>query len=129
MINMPPVAPGDYVAWHCDTIHAVDGVHHGTQDSSVLYIPTCPLTRDNAKYLVEQKDYFLSGKPSPDFGGGMGESTHAGRPTVADLEVWGGNEGMKGMGLDRWDVKENGLSDGERAVLQKANTLLRLDEV
>ena len=32
-------APG-----HCDLIHAVEAEHTGTGDSSVLYIPTVPLT-------------------------------------------------------------------------------------
>ncbi|KAI4088283.1 MAG: hypothetical protein LQ344_006197 [Seirophora lacunosa] len=50
MVHVPRVRPGDYVAWHCDTIHAVDSVHSGASDSSVLYIPACPLTEANAQY-------------------------------------------------------------------------------
>lgn len=36
MVHMPRVRPGDYVSWHCDTIHAVDKVHAGKSDSSVM---------------------------------------------------------------------------------------------
>ena len=62
MIHMPTVRPGDYVAWHCDTIHAVDKTHAGTADSSVLYIPACPMTEDNANYLVRQREKFMAGR-------------------------------------------------------------------
>jgi len=37
MIHIPDVRPGDYVAWHCDSIHAVDKIHNGKGDSSVVY--------------------------------------------------------------------------------------------
>jgi len=62
MVHVPTVRPGDYIAWHCDTIHAVDKVHAGTTDSSVMYIPTCPLTETNAEYLVRQREAFKAGK-------------------------------------------------------------------
>jgi hypothetical protein len=124
MVHMPPVAPGDYVSWHCDTIHAVDGVHDGAQDSSVLYIPVCPLTKDNAKYLAMQRECFLPGKPSPDFGGGEGESRHVGRPAVGDLEKWGGKEGLRSMGFEKWNIEEYNLSEGEKKVMEEANVIL-----
>ena len=61
MVHVPRVGPGDYVAWHCDTIHAVDAVHMGKKDSSVLYVPTCPLTEANAVYLAKQREAFAKG--------------------------------------------------------------------
>jgi hypothetical protein len=61
MVHIPRVQPGDYVVWHCDGIHAVDKIHAGKNDSSVLYIPACPLTERNAEYLVRQRDCFLRG--------------------------------------------------------------------
>ena len=61
MVHIPVVEPGDYIAWHCDTIHAVDSVHTGKTDSSVLYIPTCPLTETNADYLGRQREAFQQG--------------------------------------------------------------------
>ena len=30
-------------------------------DSSVLYIPACPLTETNAEYLVRQREAFFEG--------------------------------------------------------------------
>ena len=62
MVHVPTVKPGDYIAWHCETIHAVDKVHAGTTDSSVMYIPTCPLTETNAEYLVRQREAFKAGE-------------------------------------------------------------------
>ena len=61
MVSIPHVRPGDYIVWHCDTIHAVDSVHMGQEDASVMYIPTCPLTEHNAEYLVRQRAGFIEG--------------------------------------------------------------------
>ncbi|CAI4217794.1 unnamed protein product [Parascedosporium putredinis] len=72
MVHVPEVRPGDFVVWHCDGIHAVDKVHAGKSDSSVLYIPVCPTTEINAKYLVRQRQAFIDGTPGPDFPGGKG---------------------------------------------------------
>lgn len=79
MVHVSRGNSGDYVAWNCDSIHAVDKLHSGTNDSSVLYIPECPLTEANAKYLSRQREAFLEGIPGPDFPGGKGESEHVGR--------------------------------------------------
>jgi Protein of unknown function (DUF1479) len=49
MIHTPGVRPGSYTAWHCDSLHAVDKVHAGRGDSSVIYTPACPLTEVNAR--------------------------------------------------------------------------------
>ena len=85
MTHVPQVRPGDYVAWHCDSklsilqlkllgalviywiaIHAVDKTHAGKDDSSVMYIPACPLTEANADYLVRQREAFFEGTSPPD---------------------------------------------------------------
>ncbi|KAF2471106.1 DUF1479-domain-containing protein [Lindgomyces ingoldianus] len=124
MIHMPTVHPGDYVAWHCDTIHAVDKTHAGKSDSSVLYIPACPMTVENAKYLVRQRENFIKGTPSPDFGGGIGESNHVCRMKVEQLENLVGVEGCRAMGLAEWDSDAEGLVPGEREVLDRANKIL-----
>ncbi|KAF2638254.1 DUF1479-domain-containing protein [Massarina eburnea CBS 473.64] len=124
MVHMPVVRPGDYVAWHCDTIHAVDKIHAGKSDSSVLYIPASPMTEDNAKYLVRQREQFVNGIPSPDFGGGVGESEHVGRIRVEDMEGLVGVEGCRAMGLKEWDSDAEGLTPGEREVLDRANKVL-----
>ncbi|KAF2454676.1 hypothetical protein BDY21DRAFT_352424 [Lineolata rhizophorae] len=124
MVHVPRVQPGDYVAWHCDTIHAVDNVHAGTADSSVLYIPSCPLTESNAKFLLRQREAFVQGIPCPDFGGGEGESRHVGRPTAADVARTADADGLRAFGLQEWDADEPGLSPGQREVLNRANKTL-----
>jgi hypothetical protein len=124
MIHMPTVNPGDYVAWHCDTIHSVDRRHTGTSDSSVLYIPACPLTEDNAKYLARQRTNFIAGTPSPDFGGGVGESEHVGRIQVKDMEGLVSEEANRAMGLKEWDSEAEGLTPGEKEALDRANKVL-----
>jgi hypothetical protein len=124
MIHMPTVRPGDYVAWHCDTIHSVDKVHAGKSDSSVLYIPACPLTEENAQSLARQRDNFVKGTPSPDFGGGIGESEHVGRLKIEDLERLVDDDGLRAAGVKEWDADAPGLSAGEMEVLHRANKVL-----
>ncbi|KAI1334369.1 DUF1479-domain-containing protein [Xylariaceae sp. FL0016] len=107
MVPIPRVEPGDYVIWHPDTVHAVDPVHLGVDDASVLYIPACPLTQTNTLYLARQRRAFLLGSPAPDFdlGTGMstrGESEHVGRFGVQEVADAGGEEGLRAMGLSPW---------------------------
>lgn len=116
MTHMPTVAPGDYVSWHSDTIHAVDSVHNGSEDSSVLYIPACPLTTRNASFLAEQRDTFLNGKPGPDYGGGVGETKHVGRLGRGHVAKIGGEDGLRSMGFAGFD--------GEGETVKEANRLL-----
>jgi hypothetical protein len=120
MISVPDVRPGDYVAWHCDTIHAVDRIHGGKGDSSVLYIPVCPLTEANARYLATQRDAFEQGTPGPDFPGGEGESHHVGRPTKGDIEKAGGEEALKAMGMGSWEP----VQKREAETIKTANSIL-----
>lgn len=123
MIHVPEINPGDYVVWHCDSIHAVDKIHAGKSDSSVMYIPSCPLTERNAEYLERQRTEFLAGTPGPDFPGGKGESEHVGRPKTEDLRRAAEKIGLQAMGLEGFDVVE-GSSAGEREVFRKANEIL-----
>ncbi|KAI9745225.1 MAG: hypothetical protein M1818_001503 [Claussenomyces sp. TS43310] len=99
MTHVPKVYPGDYVAWHCDTIHAVDKTHAGTSDSSVLYIPSSPTTEANLSYVIRQRKAFEAGTPGPDFPGGVGESHHVGRPRKEDIDEAGGERGLYAMGF------------------------------
>lgn len=124
MVHMPRVQPGDYVSWHCDTIHAVDSVHAGKSDSSVMYIPACPLTVANAEFVARERECFSNGQPCPDFGGGKGEAEHIGRPRAEDVRMAGGVEGMRATGLMRWDLEEPGLGKGEKEVMMRANEIL-----
>ncbi|KAI0097482.1 DUF1479 domain protein [Nemania sp. FL0031] len=123
MVHMPQVKPGDFVVWHCDTIHAVDKVHKGQSDSSVLYIPICPVTEQNAQYMVRQRKAFLDGTPGPDFPGGQGESKHINRPTVAYLQAHADSEGLKAFGFEKLVAAESD-TPGARVAMEKANEIL-----
>lgn len=98
-------------------------MHKGSSDSSVLYIPVCPVTVRNAEYLVRQREAFRLGKPSPDFPGGEGESRHVGRPTEEAMRGWTTSAGRQAFGLDKFVVREDALP-GERWVLDQANSIL-----
>ncbi|TKA76823.1 hypothetical protein B0A55_04629 [Friedmanniomyces simplex] len=124
MVHMPKVQPGDYVSWHCDTIHAVDSVHAGKTDSSVMYIPACPLTVSNATFVARQREAFLNGWPCPDFGGGVGESQHVGRPGVEDVEKVNAGDGLQAFGLKAFDGEAHALTGGQKEVIDRANKIL-----
>jgi hypothetical protein len=123
LINVPKVEPGDFVAWHCDTIHAVDKEHRGVGDSSVLYIPACAMTRSNLEFLKRQRDAALRYSPPPDFPGAGGD----GEKGFKGASNWenGDEEGKRamGMGSKGWEVTQ-GMSEGERRVVEEANRLL-----
>ncbi|KAH6896708.1 hypothetical protein B0T10DRAFT_526107 [Thelonectria olida] len=123
MTHVPEIRAGDYVAWHCDTIHSVDKVHYGKGDSSVMYIPVCPTTEINAAYLVRQRQAFRDGTPGPDFPGGAGESRHVDRPTEEMLRGWTNGTGRKAMGLEKIEVGE-GATPGQRDAVERSNAVL-----
>ncbi|KAK9319798.1 hypothetical protein V1517DRAFT_296615 [Lipomyces orientalis] len=123
MVHIPQIEPGDFVAWHCDTIHAVDKLHIGTSDSSVLYIPVCPVTDINSEYLARQRASFREGKPAPDFPNGEGETGHIGRPSEDMLREWTNGTGRQALGLEPLEVREAALP-GEREVVARANEML-----
>lgn len=126
MVHVPKIAPGDYVAWHCDTVHAVDSVHRGNSDSSVLYIPACPTTRLNLEGMAIQRENFLKGIPSPDFPGGVGESQHVGRPdaaAVVAMAAGGPPEALRAFGFAPFDV-QGAKGEGEAEVLKYGNQVM-----
>ncbi|KAH6615824.1 hypothetical protein B0J18DRAFT_372814 [Chaetomium sp. MPI-SDFR-AT-0129] len=123
MVHVPEVRPGDYVVWHCDTIHAVDRKHNGTGDSSVLYIPVCPTTKGNAEYAARQRDAFLRGTPGPDFPGGEGESRHIGRATEEYVKKHCTPAGVQTLALEQLPVTQSDTVDGKAAVAEANKTL------
>ena len=125
MVHVPRIAPGDYVAWHCDTIHAVDSVHEGKGDSSVMYIPACPTTKANVEYAQKQREHFLQGIPAPDFPGGIGESQHIGRPDAATLMALAGQDALRACGFAPFDVSA-AKERGEKEVLKYGNKVMGL---
>jgi hypothetical protein len=88
----------------------------------VFYIPAAPLTVQNAKYLVRQRETFGKGFPAPDFPGGVGESDFTGpeRGRISDVR---GTMGKRSMGLDRIP-ESTGMSQGELHTVREANKLL-----
>ncbi|KAF9893944.1 hypothetical protein FE257_008915 [Aspergillus nanangensis] len=123
MVNVPRIAPGDYVAWHCDSVHAVDKLHQGQGDSSVMYIPACPATEENASYVRRQKDAFFVGVPPPDFPGGEGETNHVGRSAEADLQRSVDAQASQSLGFQPLDSNDAHLTHGEQSVLNAANRI------
>ncbi|KAK4934664.1 hypothetical protein LTR10_024128 [Elasticomyces elasticus] len=123
MVSMPQVEPGDYVAWHCDMIHAVDKEHRGKGDSSVLYIPACAMTKSNIEFLNRQRISALRYSPPPDFPGAGGN----GEVGFTDAVNWNdvGKEGKRAMGLGNWtwDVTPN-MTEGERKIVEEGNNAL-----
>lgn len=67
MVLPPKIEPGDMVFWHFGLIHLVDPIHTGSQDTSVVYIPSAPLCKLNANYMYCQREAFLKGLAGPDF--------------------------------------------------------------
>ncbi|KAI0864864.1 DUF1479 domain protein [Xylaria cubensis] len=123
MVHVPEVSPGDFVLWHCDTIHGVDKVHQGQSASGVLYIPVCPVTEQNAQYLMRQRKTFLDGTPAPDYPGGVGESQHLNRPTESYLRAHAESYGLQAFGFEKIPTAESD-SPMSREVIRKANEIL-----
>lgn len=114
LISMKSVKPGDQVWWHCDGVHAVESEHNGKEASSVLYIPSVPLTEANARYVKDQRDNYEARIPPPDFPGGEGENKFKGSggdDSIATLE------GRQGMGLAPLPLTE--AEGGERSLRQR----------
>ncbi|GAA5864123.1 hypothetical protein JCM8547_005143 [Rhodosporidiobolus lusitaniae] len=133
MVSVPRVFPGSQVHvvlssypflslayWHCDGIHAVESQHHGSGDSSVLYIPAVPLTEANARYLRTQRDRFEASRPAPDFPGGPGESLFKGVGEEKDILT---EEGRVALGYKPFEAGPN-ETEGGRRVIEAANRIL-----
>lgn len=102
-------------------IHAVDKIHRGTSDASVLYIPVCPVTESNARYVLTQKEAFLAGTPAPDFPGGVGESEHVDRPGQDAIPS---DEARQAMGLAKIVEEDDSLTGGAKEAIRLANDIL-----
>ncbi|KAK5945412.1 hypothetical protein PMZ80_002617 [Knufia obscura] len=126
MVSIPKVEPGDYVAWHCDTMHAVDAEHRGKTDSSVLYIPACAITRSNVEFLKRQRDLASRWSPPPDFpgAGGDGEKEFHGKVDwSSDFISPAAKRAMGFAGQGGFEVMPH-MSVGERNIIQESNRLL-----
>ncbi|KAL2820469.1 hypothetical protein BDW59DRAFT_181474 [Aspergillus cavernicola] len=120
MVSVPEVEPGDFVAWHCDSLHSVDKEHRGTGDSSVLYIPATPMCDMNVDYLIKQRKAALAYSPPWDFpgAGGHGELGFKGALDWNAVNA----EGQRAMGLGEqpWEIT-NDMTEGEKQAVESAN--------
>ena len=78
------------------------------------------MTSSNVQYLIRQREAALKYSPPPDFpdAGGVGEQGFTGQLDWSEVS----SEGLQAMGMGSrpWSVTE-GMSDGERAVIEAAN--------
>lgn len=125
MVGIPPVKPGDYVFWHCDLVHEVDKFHPGTRDSSVSYngcVPLCPYNLEN---LVKMRQSFKDILPPDDFRlyeHGELEKEHEDHGAKDENIL--SKEGRRALGLEAFDVDEEGLTEGQRNMRRMANERL-----
>lgn len=89
-----------------------------------MYIPVCPATELNAKYLAQQRETFAAGVPAPDFPGGKGESEHIGRATTESVTSEANELGLSSMGLSKLRKSEADKLPGAEKMIQRANQLL-----
>ncbi|KAI0860159.1 DUF1479-domain-containing protein [Xylaria cubensis] len=102
-----------------------------SSDTTILYIPACPLTQTNALYLARQRRAFLLGLAAPDFSeagnGSSGERDHAGRSGVQDVADAGGEDGLRSMGLAPFEeISRRNSGSREPREKEKDIRLLRL---
>lgn len=95
----------------------------GNLDSSVLYIPVCPITEPNVRSLKQQRDNFIAGTPSPDFPGGVGESQHVNRCGKDFLKSHTDAQGLRAAGLEKL-VSDDTDPIGSKKVVERANEIL-----
>lgn len=128
LVGIPPVRPGDYVFWHCDLVHGVDATNPGKNDSSVFYNACNPLTPYNVDSLVETRESFKMGCPPKDFSRFQGSNEKEGDHDDCGARIKNilSEDGLKAMGMQRFDDNEVGLSEGQREVRRLANAKLGL---
>lgn len=90
-----------------------------------MYIPVCPLSRLNVKYLIRQREAFRQGYPGPDFPGGKGESEHVGRLTEDAVKDIISSQGLQALGILRLEEDE-GTTSGAKRIRVFANEALDL---
>lgn len=123
MVSIPEVNPGDCVFWHCDSVHAVEGICNSPSDSSVLYIPATPLCAKNAEYALRQRKAFEAGQSPPDFPKNDCEEFFDDRATPNDLTELG----RLTMGFNKFVCDQNRcVNHGSEEAVKIANEILQL---
>ena len=128
IVGIPPVKPGDYVFWHCDLVHEVDKFHPGTTDSSVVYNGCNPLTPYNLDSLLSVSETFNKAVVPDDFRSydNIHEQEYQHEDHGARKENIRCLDGMRAMGFAKFDVDEEGLTEGQRNMRAMANEKLGL---
>lgn len=83
-----------------------------------------PLTRYNVANMVEQRKAFLSGLPPPDFPVAAGTRTEADHEDRGSAENILSTEGRRMLGLEAFNVQEEGLTAAQRRIREYANKIL-----
>jgi hypothetical protein len=78
-------------------VHAVEVEHSGTADASVAYIAATPTTPTNIRYIKQQLEDFLAGRPLEDFKRGANEKMFKGFLGVDG--IINKKDGMAAMGF------------------------------
>ncbi|XP_037036904.1 uncharacterized protein YbiU-like isoform X2 [Bradysia coprophila] len=123
MVSIPEVNPGDCVFWHCDSVHAVEGICNSPTDSSVMYMPAAPLCVKNAECALKQRNAFEAGKSPPDFPKNDCEEFFEDRAMPNDLTKLG----RLTMGFNKIEWDQNRcVHQGSEEAIKIANDILRL---
>jgi hypothetical protein len=128
IVSVPRVKPGDYVFWHADLVHEVEGRHDGLEDSSVslpiefraplligrldlqvIYNANTPLCPYNIQNMMTMRKAFRDVVPPPDF------YLDCGGPY--ELEKQHDDHGAREENI----LTLEGLTEGQRAVRIMAN--------
>lgn len=128
---------GDTVWWHPDVVHGVEETHSGPDASNVIYVVAAPMCKQNARYLVRQREAFRNGARPPDFemegcekegrkrGSKRGEEQESGFGCVA------GEEDLSPLGKRQMGVApfmdrhlEGGGGWGKKHLLKECNKIL-----
>lgn len=109
----------------------------GKNDACVFYIPSVPMTPNNAvckvyflmlwcssteplqQYVAQQRDAFAAGIPPPDFPGGLGESQFADATYLTEIQS---EVGKQAMGLT--PIPIDGKDEKRAKLAQEVNTIL-----
>lgn len=89
----------------------------------MLYIPVCPATEANARYVARMREAWRRGTPGPDFPGGKGEAEHVDRPGEDFVRAVASAEGLASFGLEPLVVRAEGGA-GEADVVGRVNEIL-----
>lgn len=124
--------------WHPDVIHGVEESHSGPGASNVIYVVAAPMCKQNARYLVRQRDAFRKGDRPPDFQmegcdreSRRRNSKEEGKDRGGDLGCGTGVKdlsplGKRQMGVAPWMERhlEGGGTWGKKRLLKECNEIL-----